>query len=114
MGNTLLSDKPTEQPQREQDSSALPCSPWGIAAKLARHPIHDQEWLELGQELLPYLKGGENFTNGAMRILADRAEWLENQWEETKELLHAVGRGDVDSRLRRDRDMWKRKFLEKN
>lgn len=31
-----------------------------------------------------------------------RIAWLENQWEETKELLHAVGAGRVDSRLRRN------------
>jgi hypothetical protein len=90
------------------------CSPWGCAVKLARHPTHDLEWLELGQELLPYLQERENFSDGALRILADRVEWLEHQWEESKELLHAVARGDVDSRLRQDRDMWKRKFYEAN
>jgi hypothetical protein len=31
-----------------------------------------------------------------------RIAWLGNQWEETKELLHAVGAGRVDSRLRRN------------
>ena len=86
--------------------------PWEIAAKLSRHKIHDLEWLELGQELLPYLQKGEDFTDGAMRILAERVEWLEGQWEETKELLHAAARGDVNSRLRQDRDMWKRKYNE--
>jgi len=36
-----------------------------------------------------------------IRGLANRAKWLETQWEETKELLHAVGSGKADSVIRR-------------
>jgi hypothetical protein len=34
-----------------------------------------------------------------------RIAWLENQWEETKELLHAVGSGRADSRLKQAADL---------
>jgi len=36
-----------------------------------------------------------------VRELAERVEWLETQWEETKQLLHAVGSGKADSLIRR-------------
>lgn len=36
-----------------------------------------------------------------IRELAERVEWLETQWEETKQLLHAVGSGKSDSLIRR-------------
>ena len=36
-----------------------------------------------------------------VRELAERVTWLEAQWEETKQLLHAVGSGKADSLIRR-------------
>jgi hypothetical protein len=100
------------KPKASPTIDDVPTAPWSVAIQLARHPIRDSDWYELGQELLPYLQPNENFVEGALRILADRVEWLSQQWEESKELLHAVARGDVDSRLREERDMWKQKFYE--
>lgn len=52
-------------------------TPLQIALRLARHPVNDLERVELGQQILPHLRHGENVDAGALRILADRVESLE-------------------------------------
>ena len=43
-----------------------------------------------------------NIARQTIKDQSDRIAWLESQWEETKRLLHAVGAGRADSRLRRN------------
>jgi hypothetical protein len=74
--------------------------PLAIALRIARHPVNDFERVELGSEIIPSLLPGENVDTGALRLLADRVEWLERECEECRVLLKDVGSGRVDSRLR--------------
>lgn len=45
--------------------------PVHLSMMLAGHPANDLERLEIGQQLAPFLKPGENIDTGALRILAD-------------------------------------------
>jgi uncharacterized protein (UPF0335 family) len=78
--------------------------PLATALRLARHPVNDLERLQIGGEIIPSLLPGENVDTGALRILADRVEWLERECEECRVQLHDVAAGRVDSRVRQERD----------
>ena len=79
--------------------------PITTALRLARHPVNDLERYELGSTLIPHLQPGENVDTGALRVLADRVEWLEKEAEQCRVMLHDVAAGRVDSRVKQENDV---------
>jgi hypothetical protein len=64
-----------------------------------------QEW---GEHFREQQHGATLTILRARRTIIDqsaRIVWLENQWEETKKLMHAVGSGRADSRLKQAADL---------
>lgn len=78
--------------------------PLTTALRLARLPANGVERHVVATSLIPHLRPAENVDTGALRILADRVEWLEGEAEQCRVMLHDVAAGRVDSRVRQERD----------
>lgn len=80
MSNTLSTEKPTDQPQREQDSSALPCSALCHDCAATPGELHG-EGCDI--ERCPDC-GGQIISCGCEEITHDRIPW-DGEWPGVKE-----------------------------